>query len=306
MTTAVLSFPSQAKVTTNTRLQVCELPLGVRVPATYTITAATAGAAQTVVTSAAAATGAITLSVTALSAALGAFSILTLGTGGAVVTSAAAASTATSITVFPINFDIASGTSFSFNTGALTANSTMLPVAALPVIVDVGTLLTFGAQVLTVTGRSPAGAVQLRVSPIVTTLTAGATASTKGLLTVVGCTSSPIPSPEPKTVDTTNLNSGIGQEMVITAIKQTMTVNFNVIAGDLGGGLLVQILRNKAKYNKEIYFEVTLSDGELHTGAAIITAGPESGEVQDLRKIACTLMVQGQSYTYTESTYAFY
>jgi hypothetical protein len=131
-----------------------------------------------------------------------------------------------------------------------------------------------------VTGRSPAGAVQLRVSALGTALVAGDTATTKGLFTVYGCTSSPVPSPEPKVVDTTNLLSGIGMESKITAVKQTMTVNFNVVAGDLGGGLLVDILRNKQKYNREFYFEVSLDYNELHTGAAIVTAGPESGEIK--------------------------
>ena len=301
-----LNGPSNALVTTNIRLQIGELPLGVRVPPVYTVTVATPSTGQSVVVGVAAVVGATTLTVTSLGSSLPAFSILTLGGSGAVVTSAAAASGATTITVYPINFEIAANTAFTYDTGALTIGSTMIAVSALPVVIDVGTILTFGAQSVIVTGRSPAGAVQLRVSALTTALVAGNSAATKGLYTVYGCTSSPVPSPEPKVVDTTNLLSGIGMEAKITAIKQTMAINFNVIAGDLGGGLLVDILRNKQKYNREFYFEVLLDYNELHTGAAIVTAGPESGEIQDLRKIAATAQVQGDSYSYNKPNYVFF
>lgn len=303
--TSVLNYPNQTKVTTNITLRVIELPLGVRTPSTYTITAGNTGTASTVTVTAQADIGATTLAVSALAAAIPANTILTLGSS-AVVTSAAALISATSLTIYPLNFTILANTGLTLNPGSLAIGSTMLPVTALPALIDVGTTLTFGGQTLTVTGRSPAGATQLRVSPLVSAVTSGATATTRALWAVVGCTSSPVPSPEPKVVDTTNLLSGIGMEKVITAINQTMTVNFNVINGDLGGGLIVQILRDKNKYNREMYFEVLMPDGELHSGVAIVTAGPESGEVQDLRKIQCTLQVQGATYTYTPSPFTFF
>jgi len=90
LSTVKLNGPSNALVTTNIRLQIAELPLGIRVPPVYTITVATPGTAQSVTVGVAALIGATTLTVTALTAALPAFSILTLGGSGAVVTSAAA------------------------------------------------------------------------------------------------------------------------------------------------------------------------------------------------------------------------
>ncbi|MBW4580689.1 MAG: hypothetical protein KME42_14080 [Tildeniella nuda ZEHNDER 1965/U140] len=308
MSTAVLNYPGGAKVTTGIALRVGELPLGVRTPATYTVTVGTGGSSVNVIVAADAAIGATTLTVGALTAAVPANSILSIG-GQVVVTSAAAASSATSLTIYPANFTILNGTTFVYNPGTLTIGSRVIPVTALPALIDVGDTLLFNStipQTLTVTGRSPAGATQLRVNAITSALTAGNSASTKALYAVVGCTVSPVPSPTPKVVDTTNLLSGIGMEKVITAISQEMSVDFNIVRGDLGGGLLVEILRDKDKYNKEIYFQVTMDDGERHEGVAIITAGPETGSVQDLRKIQCKLQVQGQTYVYTKSTYAFY
>ncbi len=303
--TTTLFYPSEVKLTTGAELRVKELPSGLRTPASYTITAATPGSSMIVTLTAAAVIGAKTLSVSALSAALPSQSLLFLG-AACVVTSAAAASSATSLTIYPLNFDLATATQLNYDVGALTANSTLLPVAALPVLLDVGDRLTFGSQTLRVTGRSPAGAIQLRVSAIVTTITSGATASTKGLLAVAGVTSSPVPSPEPKVIETTNLLSGIGKEQQVTGVSHTMKVMLDLIKGNLGGDVITDILRDKTKYKKEVYFELTMEDGELHYGVAIPTAGPESGELQDKRKMDITMQIQGLTYGTIKSDYVFF
>lgn len=305
MTAATLFYPAQVKLTTGAELRVKELPLGLRVPASFTITAATPTSNQTVTLTAAAAIGALTLAVSALSAALPANSLLFLGSA-VVVTSAAAASAATSLTIYPLNFELAANTQLLYNVGALTTGSTILPVAALPVLLDVGDKLTFGAQTLRVTGRSPAGAIQVRVSAIGTTITSGATATTKGLLAVAGVTSSPVPSPEPKVIETTNLLSGIGKEQQVTGVSHTMKVMLDLIQGNLGGDVITDILRDANKYNRELYFELLMTDGELHSGVAIPTAGSESGEIQDKRKMDITLQIQGLTYVFTKSNYTFF
>lgn len=302
-----LVFPSQVKLTTNAVLRVGRLPLGVRTPATYTVTAVTpSGSTRNITVTAAATLGATSLTVADIGAgALPANSILQAG-ALTIVTSASAAANATSLTVYPLNFDIAANTVFTYSPGALTQGSTLLSVSSLPVLIDTGTKLTFGGQTLTVTGRSPAGATQLRVSAIQTAITANTTATTRGLFTVAGLTSNPAPSPTPKLVETTNFLSGIGKEQVVAGIDATITANFNIIVGDLGGELILELLRDKTQYNREIFFEVEYEDGEKHEGAAIVTAGSEQGEVQDKRMIQATLQVQGNSYVYTKSTRQFF
>jgi hypothetical protein len=115
-----------------------------------------------------------------------------------------------------------------------------------------------------------------------------------------------VPSPEPKVVETTNLLSGIGKEQIITGVNQTMTVSFEQIAGDLGGNEILEILRDNSQYNRELYFEVSMPDGESHKGVAIVTAGPESGEIQDKRMVQATFQVQGATYVYTKSTFTYF
>jgi hypothetical protein len=300
---SLFRYPASVKVTTGIRLRVLELPTGVRTPPTFTITAATpSGAAVSVTLTAAALTGATSLTVSALSGAIPAYSVLSIG-GQVVITSAAAASAAVAITVYPLNFDIANGTILSYSPGALTLGTTLLPVNALPCLIDVGEILTFtGGMQVYVTGRAPLGAQQIQVAPTSALLTTGNTATTNGLLAVVGCTSSPVPSAEPKAVETTNLLSGTGVEKKLTAVGYKMKVEFNQVTGDLGGGVLLGILRNPNKLAKEVYFQVITSEGETHTGAAIVTAGPEAGNIQDIRKISCELQVQGLSYAFTAAT----
>lgn len=307
---SVLNYPNQVLVTTGAELRVGELPLGVRTPATYNVTAVTpSGSAQTITVSAEAAVGATTISVGALSGAIAANTILKVGSATStqvVVTSAAAASSATSLTVYPLNFTILNATSLFYDPGALTVGSTMISVSALPTTIDVGDYLTFGSQRVRVTGRSPAGATQLRVSALTAIIPNATTATTKGLLAVAGITSSPVPSPEPKVIETTNLLSGIGKEQIITGVSQTMSVKLDLVAGNLGGEVLSNILRDSTKYNREVYFELNMPNGEKHEGVAIVTAGPETGEVQDKRMQDFTLQVQGLTYIFTPSTYKFF
>jgi hypothetical protein len=306
MSNTVLNYPGQVKVTTNTELSVRRLPLGVRSPLTYTLTAVTpVGSAANITLGADAAIGATTLTVGATGAAYASGTILTLGSA-AVVLSAAAASGATSLTIFPLNFSLSSGTVLTYNPGALSLGSTLLPVSALPTTIDVGTRLAFGAQTVIVSGRSPQGATQLRVSPLTAIIAPNTTATTEALFAVVGCTSFPVPSPEPKVIETTTLLSGIGKEQAITGVSQTMTVSFEQIAGDLGGDEILSILRDNSQYNRELYFRVRMPDGERHEGVAIVTAGPESGELQDKRMVQATFQVQGATYVYVPSTFRFF
>ncbi len=306
MSNVVLRYPGQVKLTTNTEIRVRRLPLGVRSPITFTITAVTpSGTAANITLTAEAQIGATSLAVSPLGGALAANTILSLG-GATVVTSAAAASAATTITVFPLNFTLFTGSILAFSPGALTIGSTLLPVAALPSEIDVGTRLQFGAQRVVTTGRAPQGGTQLPVAPLTAAIVANTSATTRALFAVVGCMSSPIPSPEPKLVETTNLLSGIGKEQVIAGVSQTMTVSFEQISGDLGGEEILTILRDVTQFNRELFFEVTLPDGERHEGVALVTAGSESGEIQDKRMIQATLQVQGATYVYTPAPFRFY
>lgn len=306
MSNVVLRYPGQVKLTTNTEIRVRRLPLGVRSPVTFTITAVTpTGTVTNIAVTAEAQIGATSITVTALTAAVPANSLLTLG-GATIVTSAAAAAAATTIAVFPLNFTIAAGSTLVRDPGGLAIGATILPVAALPTEIDVGTRLQFGAQRVVTTGRAPQGGTQLPISPLTAAIVANTNATTRALFAVVGCMSSPIPSPEPKLVDTTNLLSGIGKEQVIAGVSQTMTVSFEQISGDLGGDEILTILRDVNQFNRELFFEVTLPDGERHEGVAIVTAGSESGEIQDKRMVQATLQVQGATYVYTPSTFRFY
>lgn len=293
-----VNFPSQNIVTTGTTLRLKMLPLNSRTLPTLTITTATAGTDVSVTTSAIVNKGATTVTVASLSAAIPNKAKILFANGVTVRLSAAAASGATTLSIEAAPDAIPSGATGTFKAGTLAQGTMYLSVAALPADLDVGEILTFGAVTVTVTDFAPIGSTVVDILPLPSLLTAGATATTLALLQLVGvvdCT----PNSAPKTVDITNYTSGVGNEMVVTAVSKTMNMTFNRIVGDRGGIEIMKLLYDNSFYNREIYAQLIRPFDGTYEGAAIVTQGDQQSGIQDLVKQTANLQFQGVSFKYT-------
>ncbi len=183
-------------------------------------------------------------------------------------------------------------------TAAASANDESLTVQATPVLLDAGTLLNFGGVVATLSNAAPVGSTTLQTLPLPGNIGNGATATTKALVFVAGCTDATV-SPQIKNVDTTNYLSGIGMEMVTTGNSKKMQLNFNLIYGDRGGNILRRIAYDKTYVGREFYFYLLFPSGEGHEGVALLENASPTQQVQDKRSFSCGAQIQGDSYIYT-------
>ncbi|MHC5610559.1 MAG: phage tail tube protein [Nostoc sp.] len=178
------------------------------------------------------------------------------------------------------------------------ALSESLTVQATPVLLDAGTLLNFGGVIATLSNAAAAGATMLQTLPLPGDIGNAATAVTKALVFVAGCTEAQV-SPQIKNSDTTNYLSGLGMEKVTVGNAKTMTLNFNLIYGDRGGAILRKIAYDKAYAGREFYFYLLFPSGEAHEGVALLETASPTNPVQEKRSFSCTAQVQGNTYIYT-------
>jgi hypothetical protein len=173
-----------------------------------------------------------------------------------------------------------------------------ISVQATPVLLDAGERLNFGGVIATLTNAAAAGSTTLQTLPLPGSIGNGATATTKALVFVAGCTDATV-SPEIKNVDTTNYLSGLGMEKTTTGNAKKMQLNFNLIYGDRGGSILRRIAYDKTYAGREFYFYLLFPSGEAHEGAALLESASPTQQVQDKRSFSCNAQVQGDSYIYT-------
>jgi hypothetical protein len=297
---SIINLASNVVLTTGTYVGVRLLPLGIRVPSTFTITTAAAGTSSNISITAAATAGATSLTVGALTTAIPAQSKIYLSDGTFIRTTASAASAATTLTVNPLATAITSGTTGSYTAGALTAGTMFLSVTAIPTPIDAGDRLVFGAVTVTVSDFAPAGSTVLEVLPTTALLTAGTTATTNALQTVASVTSVS-PEPDRKIVETTSMASGSGMERLATATGQKMNLAYQIVQGagelqDRGGAVLTQIIYDPEFFNREIYVRMIRQDG-TYQGAAMVTDAPQQGDIQDKVVQTCNLQFQGTSFS---------
>jgi len=306
---SIINYASQRGTSVFTELRFVLLPLGTRVPTTYTITAGAAAAAITGLTlsASAAVVGATTLTL-ASAATIPAYSKITFANGVSVRTSTAVSSATSVPLLYPLVAGIPASTTGSVAASALTASSTNIPVTALPTNLYPGEKLIFDAagtpKTVVVSDFAPAGAIAVECQPTTVLLVQNNTASTYATMYIAGATDAS-PSSQPKTVDGTNFLSGAGQEMITTGTNRTVSFTFQRIVGDPGADLLMQMLYNDTYYNREIYATLKRPFGEEYAGAAIMTSGNQSSPVQDLITVQADLQFQGQSFVYTPPTGGF-
>ena len=314
----IIDYPVTKQTSVLSTLRFTLLPVGTRVPTTYTITA---DADQTPVTGIVIDSGSpvsvgdtsITLS-TAVT--LPNRAKITFANGMSVRLASAAASTAT-LTVDPVkrnpnsssDVSIPASTPGTYNHGLISLGAEYLSVEALPTAIFPGEELFFGATKVTVATYAPAGAVVLEILPLTAALSDGDTATTFATAAIAGGTDAS-PSSAPKIVDATNFTSGAGYEGLTTGTNRTMNFTFQNILGDPGSDTLKQILYNDLAYNREIYAILKRDAGdrqqaETYEGACIATQGDQASPVQDLINITANLQFQGASFKYTPTDGAF-
>ena len=183
-------------------------------------------------------------------------------------------------------------------TAAAIIEAESLQVQATPVLLDAGERLNFGGVIATLSNAAPAGSTTLQLLPLPGSIGNSATASTKALVFVAGCTDATV-SPEIKNVDTTNYLSGIGMEKTTTGNSKQMKLDFNLVYGDRGGAILRRIAYDKIYVGREFYFYLLFPSGESHEGVALLESASPTQQVQDKRSFSCNAQVQGDSYIYT-------
>ena len=306
---SIINYASQRGTSVFTELRFVLLPLGTRVPTTYTITAGTAAAAITglALSASPAAVGATSLTL-ASSATIPAFSKITFANGVSVRTASAVSGATTVPLLYPLVAAIPASTIGTVAASVLTAGSTNLPVTALPTNLYPGEKLIFDVggtpKTVVVSDFAPAGAIAVECQPTAVTVVANNTASTYATLYIAGATDAS-PSSQPKVVDAANFLSGSGMEQVTTGTNRTVSFTFQRIIGDPGADLLMQMLYNDSYYNREIYATLKRPFGEEYAGAAIMTSGNQSSPVQDLITVQADLQFQGSSFVYTPPTGAY-
>lgn len=181
---------------------------------------------------------------------------------------------------------------------AASANTESLSVQATPVLLDAGERLNFGGVIATLSNAAAAGSTTLQLLPLPGSIGNGATATTKALVFVAGCTDATV-SPEIKNIETTNYLSGLGMEKVTTGNSKKMQLNFNLIYGDRGGNILRRIAYDKVYAGREFYFYLLFPSGEGHEGIALLESASPTQQVQDKRSFSCNAQVQGDTYIYT-------
>lgn len=180
-------------------------------------------------------------------------------------------------------------------------NAETITVSALPIALDAGTPLTFGATTLFVGQYKAAGSTTIPILPAAGTASSGATATTIAWRYVVGCINATF-SPQIKNVETTNYLSGEGMEQVTTGNAKTISLEFNDVVGDQGGSLLKKVIYDRTAIGREYYFQGVFKSGEKHEGVLLLTSATPTQAVQDKRSFQCEAQVQGSSYIYTPST----
>lgn len=180
-------------------------------------------------------------------------------------------------------------------------NDETITVSALPVALDAGTKLIFGATTLTVGQYKSAGSTSIPILPAPGTAASAATATTVAWRFCIGATNCTI-KPEIKNVETTNYLSGTGKEQVTTGNSKMITLEFNDVLGDQGGNLLKKVIFDGTAIGREYYFQLIFKTGEKHEGVLLLTSASPTQAVQDKRSFQCDAQIQGSSYIYTPST----
>lgn len=301
MTASIINYPTGIITTIGTTVRLRPLPFGTRVLPSFTVTAL-APAAQTFTTTASTSAGGTSIPVSSVPVALKAGTQLTFSSVTVtVVAYAPQTANAASLTVAPVSGTIASAATASYTPAANAIGNTMVFVSPTPTFLDAGEVLSIGGTSVTLTDQAPIGSRILFCRALTAAVTANATATTLGLVNLVGCTDAS-PSSAPKTIDTTNYLSGVGVEMATIGTNRTLNVTFNEIQGDLGGIIIKNILFNNAYYNSEIYAVVQRPNGEKYEGAAIVTSGDGQAPVQEKVTRSAAMQFQGSSFTYTPPT----
>ena len=185
--------------------------------------------------------------------------------------------------------------------GNASSGAESIDVAALPVVLDAGTILTFGSTAVTVSNRAATAATSIQTLPLSGAVASAATATTKALVFVAGCTNATI-TPQIKNSDTTNYLSGLGMEKATVGNAKTMALDFNLVYGDLGGGILRKIVHQAAFAGREFYFRLAFPSGETHEGVALLESASPQNPVQEKRAFSCSAQIQGDNYFYTPPT----
>ena len=294
-----IQFPTRPISTVGTTVRLALLDENFRIPNEYSVRTAEPAAVTITVGATAAPAGAREIGIVALDGAIPALAEVTIGTQTVVVRRNVKKGD-TRILCNPLTAEIAAAATGSFATATLAnvIGGRLTAVEPTAIYLDAGEILSFGATSVVLTDSAPAGSEILFCLPLAAALTAGVSAKTKALLTVVGATNA-TPVASPKTTDSTTYLSGTGVEMAIIGSNRTLNMSFNRVSGDYGGNLLMNILYKQEFFDREVWAEIVRPNGEKYEGAAVVTSGNQTAPVQEKITQEANMQFQGDSFVFT-------
>ncbi|NEQ65116.1 MAG: hypothetical protein F6K21_06385 [Symploca sp. SIO2D2] len=205
--------------------------------------------------------------------------------------------------LLPANSRVVSSVNLTIAAAGIIEDTTLSLTSAELVTIKAGTGLSFldgtvRKHVLIIEDASVSGTVQVQISPLTETLSAGAVAPLiSGLEPLFGIQEFSYQT-QPQEVDTTNLQSGIGMESALVRSDKTWDVSGIQIPGDRAlGNIVKKVAEDDAFFGREVYFNCTTPDGEVRRAAAKIKNYSESGGNQnEVKKYSFQLQAQGASF----------
>lgn len=172
--------------------------------------------------------------------------------------------------------DIEAGTSLSFKASGGTTRSHVL------ITEDVSLTTT---------------ATEAKCEPLIAAVEADATADfISGLVPLFGLQNYSFQT-SPQEVDTTNSQSGYGQESALVRSDKTIDIDGIQVPGDKAlYDVIKAVAMEGGNFGREVYAVFTYPDGEILRGAAKIKQYSEPGNQNEVKKYAFQLQFQGASF----------
>lgn len=200
---------------------------------------------------------------------------------------------------------------------AIVGATTVSLSAETPVFLQHDTVLVFGSTRVRIQVPDSSSALSdgiligstatdVPCAPLTAALVDNATATTYQLYSLLGVTTAS-PTEQPQTEDTTNMQSGFGQEMEVVGMNRSISVNGIGVRGDrCVFEVLNPLLRTDTNARKNVWCEMVDSNGNVRRGLAKITDASGEGQVRATAKYSLTITFLGNNFQYTAGDAALF
>lgn len=200
------------------------------------------------------------------------------------------------------------------NTGSpVAANSTEIPLLVTgseDVYLEEGLEITIGGTLITVAANATvaqgASPTVVTVEPTNAEIADGSTGTTNATLQLLGVTSAS-PNFSSTVIDTTNFQSGFGQENQVTGINRTFSLSGNnILANRALDDQVKPFAVRDADARGEVWCEIIIpnstNQAEIYAGAGKVSNYSETLELRNVQRYSFEITMQGTSFSWTPAT----